>query len=101
MLEPTASDRAHFTSYLPPETWFLLIEPNELQEEGKFYLERMDRPQAFHCGAADARGNLQVSVGDGGGRAGRVDGDDGPPGVRIGRAVQRRDRARSATSWTR
>ncbi len=48
MLEPTASDRAHFTTYLPPETWFMLIEPNELQEEGKFYLERMDRPQAFH-----------------------------------------------------
>jgi transcription-repair coupling factor (superfamily II helicase) len=48
MLEPTALDRAHFTSYLPPETWFLLIEPNELQEEGKFYLERMDRPQSFH-----------------------------------------------------
>jgi transcription-repair coupling factor (superfamily II helicase) len=58
MLEPTASDRAHFTSYLPqensrlgetrPRTWFLLIEPNELQEEGKYYLERMDRPQAFH-----------------------------------------------------
>lgn len=49
MLEPTASDRAHFASYLPPESWFLLIEPNELQEEGKFYLERMDRPQAFHA----------------------------------------------------
>ncbi len=48
MLEPTASDRAHFTTYLPPETWFMLIEPNELQEEGRFYLERMDRPQAFH-----------------------------------------------------
>ena len=49
MLEPTASDRAHFTSYLPAGTWFVLIEPNELQEEGKFYLERMDRPQAFHA----------------------------------------------------
>ncbi len=72
MLEPSASDRAHFTSYLPhveaslrdadsrlgetrprEETWqcgawFMLIEPNELAEEGKFYLERMDRPQAFH-----------------------------------------------------
>ena len=34
--------------YLPPATWFLLIEPNELAEEGKFYLERLDRPQAFH-----------------------------------------------------
>ena len=49
MLEPMASDRAHFTSYLPPETWFMLIEPNELMEEGKFYLERMDRPQSFHA----------------------------------------------------
>ncbi len=48
MLEPTAADRAHFTAYLPPETWFLLIEPNDLAEEGKFYLDRMDRPQAFH-----------------------------------------------------
>ncbi len=48
MLEPTASDRAHFTAYVPPETWFLLIEPNDLAEEGKFYLDRMDRPQAFH-----------------------------------------------------
>ena len=48
MLAPTASDRAHFTSYLPDGTWFMLIEPSELAEEGKFYLERMDRPQAFH-----------------------------------------------------
>ena len=48
MLEPTASDRAHFTGYLPAATWFMLVEPNEIQEEGKFFLERMDRPQAFH-----------------------------------------------------
>ncbi len=48
LLAPTSSDRAHFTCYLPPESWFMLIEPNELQEEGKFYLERMDRPEAFH-----------------------------------------------------
>jgi transcription-repair coupling factor (superfamily II helicase) len=48
MLKPSESDRAHFTSYLPRETWFLLVEPAELEEEGKFYLERMDRPQAFH-----------------------------------------------------
>ena len=92
MLEPTASDRAHFTSYLPPETWFMLIEPNELQEEGKFYLGADGSAAGVSLGADDARGDLQVSVGDGGGRAGRVDGDDGPPGVRVGRAVQRRDR---------
>src|SRR3954452_4946745 len=67
LLEPTESDRAHFTSYLPhgdesaapasdscrgetrPRAWFMVIEPNELAEEGKFYLERMERPQAFHA----------------------------------------------------
>jgi transcription-repair coupling factor (superfamily II helicase) len=49
LLEPTASDRAHFTAYLPGGTWFMLVEPNELAEEGKFYLERMDKPQAFHA----------------------------------------------------
>src|SRR6185295_7816156 len=32
-----------------PRAWFMLIEPSELQEEGKFYLERMDRPAAFHA----------------------------------------------------
>ena len=49
ILAPTASDRAHFTAYLPTGTWFMLVEPSELQEEGKFYLERMDKPQAFHA----------------------------------------------------
>jgi transcription-repair coupling factor (superfamily II helicase) len=49
MLEPSESDRAHLTAYLPPTCWFLLVEPNEIEEEGKFYLERMDRPQAFHA----------------------------------------------------
>jgi transcription-repair coupling factor (superfamily II helicase) len=48
MMQPSESDRAHFTSYLPASSWFLLVEPNELEEEGRFYLERMDRPQAFH-----------------------------------------------------
>jgi transcription-repair coupling factor (superfamily II helicase) len=48
MLEPNASDRAHFTAYVPAGAWLMLIEPNELQEEGKHFLERMDRPQAFH-----------------------------------------------------
>ncbi len=86
MLEPSASDRAHFTAYLvsnsyqipplPPgegrgegelpsnkapspfplpkgegvnhSAWFMFVEPNELEEEGKHFLERMDRPQAYH-----------------------------------------------------
>ena len=71
MLEPTASDRAHFTAYSAGRTLGSCSSSRtSLQEEGKFYLERMDRPQAFHCGADDAGGDLQVSVGDGGGRAG-------------------------------
>jgi transcription-repair coupling factor (superfamily II helicase) len=48
MLQPSESDRAHFTSFLPDGTWFLLIEPTDLSEEGKYFLERMDRPQALH-----------------------------------------------------
>jgi transcription-repair coupling factor (superfamily II helicase) len=48
MLEPNASDRAHFTAYVPPGAWFMLLEPNELEDEGRHFLERMDRPQSFH-----------------------------------------------------
>ena len=48
MLEPNERDRSHFTAYLPEGTWFLLIELQELAEEGKFYLERLERPQEFH-----------------------------------------------------
>ena len=75
-------------AYLPAGSWFMLIEPNELREEGKFYLDGWIGRRFFALD--DAGGDLQVSVGDGGGRAGGVDGDDGPLGVRVGRAVQRR-----------
>jgi transcription-repair coupling factor (superfamily II helicase) len=39
---------AHLADYLPPQSWFLLIEPGELESEGRQYLERLDRPQGFH-----------------------------------------------------
>jgi len=48
MLDPTAADRAHFTGYLPDASWFLLVEPSDLAEEGKFYLQRSDSPQSLH-----------------------------------------------------
>ena len=35
----------HFTAYLPPGSWFLLVEPAELEEEGRHYLSRLERPQ--------------------------------------------------------
>lgn len=48
MLDPAAADRAHLTSHLPPEAWLMLVEPADLQEEGRFYLERSERPQDLH-----------------------------------------------------
>ncbi len=47
-LAPSADDREHFTSYLDPGVWFLLIEPAEIEDEGRHYLERLDRPGDFH-----------------------------------------------------
>src|SRR5208282_6566214 len=38
---------AHLADYLPPRSWFLLIEPGELESEGRQYLERLERPQGF------------------------------------------------------
>jgi len=46
-LQPDSLHRTHFTAYLPPQSWFLLIEPNELNEEGKHYHERLEHPQDF------------------------------------------------------
>ena len=39
---------AHLADYLPPQSWFLLIEPGELESEGRQYLERLARPQEMH-----------------------------------------------------
>lgn len=48
MLDPTLRHRAHFTTHVPPGSWFLLIEPNDVQEEGRFYHERVDDPKLLH-----------------------------------------------------
>ena len=39
---------AHLADYLPPGSWVLLVEPDELQEQGRAYLERLERPQQLH-----------------------------------------------------
>ena len=41
IIGPRAVDRAHLTDYLPPDSWFLLLEPMELEQQGRQYLERM------------------------------------------------------------
>lgn len=38
------ADRGHFCDYLAPESWIALLEPGELHEQGKLYLERMEDP---------------------------------------------------------
>ncbi len=47
VLQPTNTNRTHFTAYLQPQSWFLLVEPSELQEEGRFYHERLEKPEDF------------------------------------------------------
>ena len=47
VLQPNQTDRTHFTSYLPPDSWFLLVEPNELDEEGRYYHQRLENPADF------------------------------------------------------
>jgi transcription-repair coupling factor (superfamily II helicase) len=47
VLKPSTSNRTHFTAYVPGGTWFLLIEPSELQEEGRFYHQRLEHPEDF------------------------------------------------------
>ncbi|MBN2577832.1 MAG: transcription-repair coupling factor [Pirellulales bacterium] len=48
VLPPGVSDRAHLTDYLPPRSWFLLLEPLELEQQGRHYLERLDHPAELH-----------------------------------------------------
>ncbi len=52
---PEDRDREHFADFLPPNAWFYLIEPADLEEEGRRYLERLERPQEVHGVAATMR----------------------------------------------
>jgi transcription-repair coupling factor (superfamily II helicase) len=45
VLKPTRENRANFSAYLPKNSWFLLVEPSELQEEGKYYHQRLEHPE--------------------------------------------------------
>jgi transcription-repair coupling factor (superfamily II helicase) len=48
-LQPfNAATRSQLATYLPPRTWFLLIEPHEIQEEARHYRQRLERPQDVH-----------------------------------------------------
>jgi transcription-repair coupling factor (superfamily II helicase) len=52
VLDAGAPRQGHLAEYLPPGSWFLLVEPQYLEDEGWHYLERLDRPQDQHGTAA-------------------------------------------------
>ena len=39
--------RTHFASYLPAGSWFMLVEPSDLEEEGKHYHRRLEHPEDY------------------------------------------------------
>ncbi|QDS97464.1 transcription-repair coupling factor [Adhaeretor mobilis] len=47
MLAPSSESRTHFASYLPQGSWVLLVEPNELEEEGRYYHKRQENAENF------------------------------------------------------
>jgi transcription-repair coupling factor (superfamily II helicase) len=48
VLDPTRSDRRHLTAHLPSGTWFLLVEPGLIEEEGRAYRNRLESPDDIH-----------------------------------------------------
>ena len=43
----TASSTGHLCDYLPADAWTLLVEPEDLHEQGKHYLERVTDPRGL------------------------------------------------------
>ncbi|MEN0111676.1 MAG: CarD family transcriptional regulator, partial [Planctomycetota bacterium] len=52
MLDPTRPGRAHFTAHLAgpvgEAAWFALVEPGDVEEEGRFFHERATDPASLH-----------------------------------------------------
>ncbi len=48
VLAPEENADAHFTGYLPPDTWMLLVEPGQVEEEGRQYLKRLSSTDGCH-----------------------------------------------------
>ncbi|MDZ4779457.1 MAG: transcription-repair coupling factor [Planctomycetia bacterium] len=76
LLDRRLQERAHFAEHLPPGSWFLLVEPHDLEEEAKQYLARLDdarqcftAPEVFESiyrfpsatAAAVARGSMETT----------------------------------------
>ncbi|MGI9456596.1 MAG: transcription-repair coupling factor, partial [Aeoliella sp.] len=48
LLDPDKLPRSHITAYLPAGSWFVLVEPSDLEEEGRYFHERQDSPDRLH-----------------------------------------------------
>jgi transcription-repair coupling factor (superfamily II helicase) len=55
VLDPKGKYRTHFSTYLPPGSWFLLVEPADLDEEGRHYHRRLERPEDFFATSTTLR----------------------------------------------
>ncbi|RIK79773.1 MAG: transcription-repair coupling factor [Planctomycetota bacterium] len=55
LLPPEGRYRAHFTSYLPTSSWFMLVEPADLEEEGRHYHSRLEHPEEFFATSTTLR----------------------------------------------
>jgi transcription-repair coupling factor (superfamily II helicase) len=54
-LDPRHDYQSHFCEHLPPSAWFLLVEPGDLEEAGRHYLDRLDHPPGYHTTADTLR----------------------------------------------
>ena len=89
MLEPTAVYRVAFADYLPRGSLFLLIEPEELQDEGCCLPGTAGASAGRTRRALRSGARTAVSLGDRVGHRGQFPGDHLPAEDRVGRAVQR------------
>lgn len=48
VLSANNSDLGHLADYLPPSARFLLVEPQRITEEGRNYLQRIEKHELFH-----------------------------------------------------
>ena len=64
VLKPGEADREHFAGYLPAESWFLLLEPGELEEEGQRYLNRQERSHDVHSLSAELHRRVDAFLSD-------------------------------------
>jgi len=48
MIDAGSTSRDDLTGYLPPQTWFLLLELMDIEEQGRQFVARQEQPQAVH-----------------------------------------------------